>query len=179
MAYTQGFLQFRALTTPLRVSPKWEVGTTKPNRIVCKADKEDVQDSDATNLSFLSRRLALGTALIGGAAVAGTKASPARADDAQLSLPKPRILPLITSLNNPLFACFFSRFSFKFTFSDMSCNEFTLLATVAITTLPEISSEEYPASVVEALSLKRNSFPKGFVFGTASAAYQVYPLNKT
>ncbi|XP_014496953.2 beta-glucosidase 12-like [Vigna radiata var. radiata] len=132
MAYTQGFLQFRALTTPLRVSPKWEVGTTKPNRIVCKADKEDVQDSDATNLSFLSRRLALGTALIGGAAVAGTKTSPARADDAQLSFQEPG----------------------------------------AITTLPEISSDEYPASVVEALSLKRTSFPKGFVFGTASAAYQ-------
>jgi len=49
------------------------------------------------------------------------------------------------------------------------------LGTVAfITTLPAaISSEEYPASVVEALSLNRTSFPKGFVFGTASAAYQV------
>ena len=90
MAYTQGFLQLRALTTPLRVSPKWELRTAKPNRIVCKAQNEDVEDSDATNLSLLSRRLALGTALIGGAAAAGTKASPAGAVDIAPSV-EPRI----------------------------------------------------------------------------------------
>jgi len=91
MTSTQTFLQLRALTIPVRVSPKWEVGTTKPNHIVCKAQNEDVQDSDVTNLSLLSRRLALGTALIGGAAASATKPSPARAADAQLSLQKPRI----------------------------------------------------------------------------------------
>ncbi|XP_052726628.1 cyanogenic beta-glucosidase-like isoform X2 [Vigna angularis] len=123
MAYTQSFLQFRALTTPLRVPTKWEVmGTNKRNHIVCKAVKEDVEDSDATNVSLVSRRLALGTALIGGAAAAGTKASPARAVDATLSLQEPP------------------------------------------TTLP--------ASIVEVLPLNRTSFPEGFVFGTASAAYQ-------
>ena len=80
MAYTQGFLQLRALTTSsVRVSPKWELRTSKPNRIVCKAQNENVEDSDATNLNLSSRRMALGTALIGGAA------------DAQLSMEKPRI----------------------------------------------------------------------------------------
>jgi len=60
-----------------------------------------------------------------------------------------------------------------------TCNEFIVLGTAAVTTLPAISYEEYPASVVEALSLNRTSFPEGFVFGTASAAYQVYALNQT
>ncbi|XP_022635228.1 cyanogenic beta-glucosidase-like [Vigna radiata var. radiata] len=129
MAYTQGFLQLRALTTPARAWPQWEVGSTVRKHIVCKAEKDD---GDATALSLVSRRLALGTALIGGAAVAGTKASPAAdAAAANLSLEKPAVSPL-----------------------------------------PAIKAEEYPASVVEALSLNRTSFPEGFIFGTASAAYQ-------
>ncbi|XP_027926379.1 cyanogenic beta-glucosidase-like [Vigna unguiculata] len=134
MAYTQGFLQLHALSTPVRVWPHWEVGSTKRKHIVCNAQKEDVEEGEVTTLSHVSRRLALGTALIGGAAAAGAKVSPANAaDDAELSLDQPAF----------------------------------------ITTLPaSISSEEYPASVVEALSLNRTSFPKGFVFGTASAAYQ-------
>ena len=61
----------------------------------------------------------------------------------------------------------------------MACNEFIVLGTVAVSVLPAVSTEEYPASVVEALSLNRSSFPEGFVFGTASAAYQVYALHKT
>ncbi|KAG2371241.1 Isoflavonoid 7-O-beta-apiosyl-glucoside beta-glycosidase [Vigna angularis] len=133
MAYTQAFLQFNALTSPLRVRPQWGVGTTKAKHIVCKAEKDDVEEGAATTLSHVSRRLALGTALIGGAAAAGgSKVSPADAADAQLSFQEPG----------------------------------------AITTLPAIISEEYPASVIDALSLNRNSFPKGFIFGTASAAYQ-------
>lgn len=103
MAYTQGFLQLRALTTPARAWPQWEVGSTVRKHIVCKAEKDD---GDATALSLVSRRLALGTALIGGAAVAGTKASPAAdAAAANLSLEKPGILLFITSLNTHLFSC--------------------------------------------------------------------------
>ncbi|XP_027929754.1 beta-glucosidase 24-like [Vigna unguiculata] len=131
MAYTQAFLQLRALTTPVRAWPHREVKSTTRNHIVCKAEKEDVEEGDASTLSLLSRRLALGTALIGGAAVAGTKASPADAAIAKRSLEKP-----------------------------------------TVSVLPAVSTEEYPASVVEALSLNRSSFPEGFVFGTASAAYQ-------
>ncbi|XP_068501274.1 beta-glucosidase 12-like [Phaseolus vulgaris] len=41
-----------------------------------------------------------------------------------------------------------------------------------ITTFSSISVAQQQSSVVEVLSLNRNSFPKGFVFGTASAAYQ-------
>jgi len=55
----------------------------------------------------------------------------------------------------------------------MACNKFILLAPVTDSVLPLINPEEYPASVVDALSLNRKSFPEGFVFGTASAAYQV------
>ncbi|KAL9324007.1 hypothetical protein ACSQ67_008864 [Phaseolus vulgaris] len=40
-----------------------------------------------------------------------------------------------------------------------------------ITTFSSISVAQQQSSVVEVLSLNRNSFPKGFVFGTASAAY--------
>lgn len=79
MAYSQAFLQLHALTTPLRVWPHCQVGSTKRKLIVCKAQKEDVEEGDATTLSLLSRRMALGTALIGGAAAAGTKVSPADA----------------------------------------------------------------------------------------------------
>ncbi|KAG2371245.1 Isoflavonoid 7-O-beta-apiosyl-glucoside beta-glycosidase [Vigna angularis] len=134
MACTQAFLHLNALTTPLRVRPQWGVGTTKPKHIVCKAEKDDVEEGEATTLSHLSRRLALGTALIGGAAVAGgSKVSPVSAADAQLSLEE-----------------------------------------AAVSTLSAINSKEYPSSVVEALSLNRNSFPPDFVFGTSSAAYQSY-----
>jgi len=114
MAYTHGFLQLNALTTSVGVWPQWRVVRTKPKAIVCKAQKEDVQEPDATTLSHVSRRLALGTALIGGAAAAATKVSPADAADAQLSLEEAGILPFITSLNNQLFACLFSRVNFKF-----------------------------------------------------------------
>ncbi|KAL9322951.1 hypothetical protein ACSQ67_011004 [Phaseolus vulgaris] len=41
-----------------------------------------------------------------------------------------------------------------------------------ITTFSSISVAQQQSSVVEVLSLNRNSFPKDFVFGTASAAYQ-------
>jgi len=43
------------------------------------------------------------------------------------------------------------------------------------TTFPPISfaQEEQKSSVIEVHSLNRSSFPTGFVFGTASAAYQV------
>ena len=114
MAYTHGFLQLNALTTPVGVWPQWRVVTTKPKPIVFKAQKEDLQKPDATTLSHVSRRLALGSALIGGGAAAATKISPANAADAQLSLEEAGILPFITSLNNQLFACLFSRVSFKF-----------------------------------------------------------------
>ena len=107
MAYTQAFLQLHALSTPVRVWPHWEVGSTKRKHIVCNAQKEDVEEGEVTTLSHVSRRLALGTALIGGAAAAGAKVSPAdAADDAQLSLDQPGIcFTLITSISNPFFAC--------------------------------------------------------------------------
>ncbi|WVZ00806.1 hypothetical protein V8G54_026875 [Vigna mungo] len=140
MAYSQGFLQLHALTTPLRVSPHCQVGSTKPKLIVCKAEKDDVGEGEAATLSHVSRRLALGTALIGGVAAAGGskvspadgKVSPAYTADAQISPYEP----------------------------------------VKVSPLPAINYEQYPASVIDALSLSRNSFPMGFVFGTASAAYQ-------
>ncbi|KAL9322956.1 hypothetical protein ACSQ67_011009 [Phaseolus vulgaris] len=132
MAYTQGFLQLRALTTPVRVLPQRDVVTTQRNHILCMAQKEDVQDGDATTLSLLSRRLALGTAFVGGAAAAA-KVSSADAAAAQLSLEK--------------------------------------AGPVAVTTSPPNNSE-YPASLEDALSLNRSSFPDDFIFGTASAAYQ-------
>ncbi|XP_020238949.1 oxygen-evolving enhancer protein 2, chloroplastic [Cajanus cajan] len=72
MASTQCFLHHHALTTPTRTSPQRQAVTTKPNLIVCKAQK---QEGDATTL--VSRRLAL-TVLIGAAAV-GSKVSPADA----------------------------------------------------------------------------------------------------
>ncbi|KAK8468433.1 hypothetical protein PHAVU_006G027801 [Phaseolus vulgaris] len=75
MASTQCFLHHHALTNPARASPQRQVLTTKPNHIVCKAQKQVVQEPDATTL--VSRRLAL-TVLIGAAAV-GSKVSPADA----------------------------------------------------------------------------------------------------
>ncbi|XP_047147022.1 oxygen-evolving enhancer protein 2, chloroplastic-like [Vigna umbellata] len=76
MASTQCFLHHHALTNPARASPQRQVLTTKPNHIVCKAQKQVVQEGDA-NTSLVSRRLAL-TVLIGAAAV-GSKVSPADA----------------------------------------------------------------------------------------------------
>ncbi|KAK7395789.1 hypothetical protein VNO78_16359 [Psophocarpus tetragonolobus] len=75
MASTQCFLHHHALTTPTRASPQRQVVTTKPNHIVCKAQKQVAQEGEATSL--VSRRLAL-TVLIGAAAV-GSKVSPADA----------------------------------------------------------------------------------------------------
>ncbi|RDY14077.1 Oxygen-evolving enhancer protein 2, chloroplastic [Mucuna pruriens] len=74
MASTQCFLHHHALTTPTRTSSQRQVASTKPNHIVCKAQKQ-AQEGDATTL--VSRRLAL-TVLIG-AAAAGSKVSPADA----------------------------------------------------------------------------------------------------
>ncbi|XP_014522274.1 oxygen-evolving enhancer protein 2, chloroplastic [Vigna radiata var. radiata] len=76
MASTQCFLHHHALTNPARASPQRQVLTTKPNHIVCKAQKQVVQEGDA-NTTLVSRRLAL-TVLIGAAAV-GSKVSPADA----------------------------------------------------------------------------------------------------
>ncbi|TKY46725.1 Oxygen-evolving enhancer protein 2 [Spatholobus suberectus] len=75
MASTQCFLHHHALTTPTRASSQRQVVSTKPNHIVYKAQKQAVQEADATSL--VSRRLAL-TVLIGAAAV-GSKVSPADA----------------------------------------------------------------------------------------------------
>ncbi|WVY95309.1 hypothetical protein V8G54_034397 [Vigna mungo] len=76
MASTQCFLHHHALTNPARASPQRQVLTTKPKHIVCKAQKQVVQEGDA-NTTLVSRRLAL-TVLIGAAAV-GSKVSPADA----------------------------------------------------------------------------------------------------
>ncbi|BAT88779.1 hypothetical protein LR48_Vigan09g082000 [Vigna angularis] len=76
MASTQCFLHHHALTNPARASPQRQVLTTKPNHIVCKSQKQVVQEGDA-NTTLVSRRLAL-TVLIGAAAV-GSKVSPADA----------------------------------------------------------------------------------------------------
>ena len=56
----------------------------------------------------------------------------------------------------------------------MACNHFILLLFLALAlTLPSITFA-FTASVVDVSSLNRTSFPTGFVFGTASAAYQVH-----
>ncbi|MQL41257.1 hypothetical protein EI012_25385, partial [Escherichia coli] len=76
MASTQCLLHHHALTTPApaRSSSQLLVVNTKPNQLVCRAQKQGVQDDGGT---LLSRRLAL-TVLIGAAAVA-SKVSPADA----------------------------------------------------------------------------------------------------
>jgi len=98
MASTQCFLHHHALTNPARASPQRQVLTTKPNHIVCKAQKQVVQEPDATTL--VSRRLAL-TVLIGAAAV-GSKVSPADAAYGEAGI----ILPFCTSLIAKLLECF-------------------------------------------------------------------------
>lgn len=73
MASTQCFLHHQyAITTPTRTLSQRQVVTTKPNHIVCKAQKQD----DVVD-AVVSRRLAL-SVLIGAAAV-GSKVSPADA----------------------------------------------------------------------------------------------------
>ncbi|XP_027333687.1 oxygen-evolving enhancer protein 2, chloroplastic-like isoform X1 [Abrus precatorius] len=74
MASTQCFLHHHAFTTPTRTPSQRIMVNTKPNLIVCKAQKQTPQEDDA---SLVSRRLAL-TVLIGAAAV-GSKVSPADA----------------------------------------------------------------------------------------------------
>ncbi|TKY57180.1 Oxygen-evolving enhancer protein 2 [Spatholobus suberectus] len=74
MASTQCFLHHHALTTPVRSPSQRIMVNTKPNQLVCKAQKQTAQEDD---VSPISRRLAL-TVLIGAAAV-GSKVSPADA----------------------------------------------------------------------------------------------------
>lgn len=75
MASTQCFLHPQyALTTPSRSLSQRQIVTNKPNQIVCKAQKQDVED---VALSVVSRRLALSVIL--GAAAVGSKVSPADA----------------------------------------------------------------------------------------------------
>ncbi|KAL5125749.1 Oxygen-evolving enhancer protein 2-2, chloroplastic [Glycine soja] len=72
MASTQCFLHHHALTTPARSPSQRIMVSTKPNQLVCKAQKQEDID-----VSPISRRLAL-TVLIGAAAV-GSKVQPADA----------------------------------------------------------------------------------------------------
>jgi len=97
MASTQCFLHHHALTNPARASSQRQVLTTKPNHIVCKAQKQVVQEGDAT--TPVSRRLAL-TVLIGTAAL-GSKVSPADAAYGEAG-----ILPFSTSFIVKLLLCF-------------------------------------------------------------------------
>lgn len=82
MASTACFLHHHTLSTPARSSSSSSsqryVTPLKPNQVVvCRAQKQGVQEEDATNAAAVSRRLAL-TVLIGAAAV-GSKVSPADA----------------------------------------------------------------------------------------------------
>jgi photosystem II oxygen-evolving enhancer protein 2 len=75
MASTQCFLHHQyALTTPSRSLSQRQIVSTKPNHIVCKAQK---QEDDVATVSLVSRRLALSVLL--GAAAVGSKVSPADA----------------------------------------------------------------------------------------------------
>jgi photosystem II oxygen-evolving enhancer protein 2 len=75
MASTQCFLHHQyALTTPSRSLSQRQIVSTKPNHIVCKAQK---QEDDVAAVSVVSRRLALSVLL--GAAAVGSKVSPADA----------------------------------------------------------------------------------------------------
>jgi len=82
MASTQFFLSHLALTSPTtstRFSSQRQVGNVRTKAkqfLVCKAQKQDIQEDDGNNI-IVSRRLAL-TVLIGGAVV-GSKVSPADA----------------------------------------------------------------------------------------------------
>ncbi|XP_043689703.1 oxygen-evolving enhancer protein 2, chloroplastic-like [Telopea speciosissima] len=75
MASTSCFLHHHALSTPTRSSSQRPVPIFKPTQLVCRAQKQAIQDDDGN--AAVSRRLAL-TVLIGAAAVA-TKVSPADA----------------------------------------------------------------------------------------------------
>ncbi|XP_052727130.1 cyanogenic beta-glucosidase-like [Vigna angularis] len=55
---------------------------------------------------------------------------------------------------------------------NMACNHFILLLFFALPLIPQSITFAGPASIVDVSSLNRSSFPTGFVFGTASAAYQ-------
>ncbi|WVZ00002.1 hypothetical protein V8G54_026071 [Vigna mungo] len=55
----------------------------------------------------------------------------------------------------------------------MARKGFILLLFFALTIISPIAFAQQQSSVVDVLSLNRSSFPTGFVFGTASSAYQV------
>lgn len=76
MASTACFLHHHALTTPTRSSSSShrQASSTKPTQLVCRAQKQAVQEEDN---SIVSRRLTL-TVLIGAAAI-GSKVAPADA----------------------------------------------------------------------------------------------------
>ncbi|KAH7578453.1 hypothetical protein JRO89_XS01G0383700 [Xanthoceras sorbifolium] len=77
MASTSCFLHHHTLSTPTRSSSsssQRHVSSIKPTQLVCRAQKQSVQEDDG---SIVSRRLAL-TVLIGAAAI-GSKVSPADA----------------------------------------------------------------------------------------------------
>ncbi|KAL9394752.1 hypothetical protein Peur_014037 [Populus x canadensis] len=76
MASTSCFLHHHALTTPARSTPssQRQVANLKPTQLVCRAQKQAVQEEDN---GAVSRRLAL-TVLIGAAAL-GSKVAPADA----------------------------------------------------------------------------------------------------
>ncbi|KAK0589600.1 hypothetical protein LWI29_016206 [Acer saccharum] len=76
MASTSCFLHHHTLSTPTRSSSSLQrqVSSIKPTQLVCRAQKQAVQEDDG---SVVSRRLAL-TVLIGAAAI-GSKVSPADA----------------------------------------------------------------------------------------------------
>ncbi|KAK3183355.1 hypothetical protein Dsin_030641 [Dipteronia sinensis] len=75
MASTSCFLHHHTLSTPTRSSSSQrQVSSIKPAQLVCRAQKQAVQEDDG---SVVSRRLAL-TVLIGAAAI-GSKVSPADA----------------------------------------------------------------------------------------------------
>uniref|UniRef100_A0A6N2ML06 23 kDa subunit of oxygen evolving system of photosystem II n=1 Tax=Salix viminalis TaxID=40686 RepID=A0A6N2ML06_SALVM len=77
MASTSCFLRHHAITTPARstLSPQRQAANLKPTQLVCRAQKQAVQEEDHNGA--VSRRLAL-TVLVGAAAV-GSKVAPADA----------------------------------------------------------------------------------------------------
>ncbi|KAJ4982264.1 hypothetical protein NE237_033101 [Protea cynaroides] len=75
MASTSYFHHHHALSTPTRSLSHRHLSIIKPTQLVCRAQKQPIQDEDGN--AAVSRRLAL-TVLIGAAAV-GTKVSPADA----------------------------------------------------------------------------------------------------
>lgn len=100
MASTQCFLHHHALsTTPARTSSSQRhVSNIKHTQIVCRAQKQAVQEDDG---SAVSRRLAL-TVLIGAAAV-GSKVSPA---DAAYGESGTSLFIFITHLPLPIYPLF-------------------------------------------------------------------------